>query len=155
MDDNTPSVLRVLAALPIAPLPSLLILLALMTDWTVFSFEYLAGAWPALVVVELIAIVVGGISAALLLHRIEFSLLSCTLTGGFVAILPFLLIVFFTAIGGSTVDASINGTATVIDGSKTLYGYWQDTKFFGILGLLGGVGGAFFYWLCTVRISHD
>ena len=102
-----------------------------------------------LVIVELVAVTLGGLVLALLWKRVPFNVLICALAGGLVVSLPFLVWNLLFSIDGSlNYDAWVDGRATVVDGVKTSYGRWQDFQFLLQIFALGVVGGGFFWWLC-------
>jgi hypothetical protein len=65
------------------------------------------------------------------------------------AAIPALLV-----LAGTPDQASVGGTATVIDGSYTFAGWMQNLALIGFFGLLG-VGGALVFWFIVRRIGRS
>jgi Holliday junction DNA helicase RuvA len=140
-----PPVWRVIAAFLIAPGVAALILAAVMpaypglddplervlrTAWAIATI----GAYPATVVLGLPAFF-------MLRRRFDPKLTNCSLTGAVVAVLPWALLSLL-----STPDqASVNGRATVIDGSNTAFGWLMIGQLLGQIALAGAVAGALFW----------
>lgn len=73
--------------------------------------------------------------------RVEPNVVNCGLVGAVVAALPWVFVAFFS----SPDQASIGSRATVIDGSKTTFGWFMDVVSFGEIALIGAFGGALFW----------
>jgi len=111
-------------------------------------------AFYTLVMVEVFAIVLGGIALAVLWRRIPFNIWICVIAGGLIAALPFLIFGLISAFEEPiNYNAWVDGQATVVNGVKTAYGRWQD--FLAILEIfgLGAISGAFFWWMCRPKRS--
>ncbi len=94
----------------------------------------LFGAYPAAIVL--------GIPAYFLLRRnFDPTLASCALTGAVVAAAPWA----FLSMASTPDEASIGGRATVINGSKTAFGWLTEAQFIGRIALLGALAGALFW----------
>ena len=101
------------------------------------------GAYPATVIL--------GIPAFFVLRRhFDPKLINCSLTGAAVAALPWFLL--STLIQPDS--ASIDGRATVTDGSLTIYGWISNLTFVGQIAAFGAAGGALF-WLIAAAGSRD
>lgn len=94
------------------------------------------GAYPS-------ALVFGVPGYMILRKRVAGTWFNCAAAGAAVAALPWLLIVLF---GPRADQASIGGKATVIDGTKTAYGWLSDFQFIGTIALFGCLAGVLF-WL--------
>ena len=93
------------------------------------------GSYPATVTV--------GLPAFFMLRRhFDAKLVNCSLTGAVVAALPWLVLSTFSLPD----SASINGRATVVNGSLTAYGWLTNLTFVGLIALFGAAGGVLF-WL--------
>ena len=93
------------------------------------------GAYPTTVVL--------GVPAYFLLRRhFNPKVINCSLTGALVAALPWLILSSLS----NPDSASIDGRATVINGSKTAYGWLTELAFVGQIAAFGAIGGALF-WL--------
>jgi hypothetical protein len=100
------------------------------------------GAYPPTVIL--------GLPAFFMLRRhFDAKLVNCALTGAVVAALPWFLL--------STLSlpdtASIDGRATVINGSLTAYGWITNLTYVGEIALLGAAGGVLF-WLIAAAGSR-
>ena len=93
------------------------------------------GAYPA-------ALVLGVPACFLLRGRLAPSLVNCASAGAVIAALPW----FALSLLSGPDQASIDGRATVIDGSRTAYGWLTQATFLGGIALFGALGGAVF-WL--------
>ncbi len=98
-----------------------------------------------LIVMEVFAVIVGGVLLAAVWERIPFHALVLAVLGGFIASLPLLGLMLLPQ---PSFDAWYDGQPTVIDGVKTTYGYWRDALAVGQVFVFGAMGGAFFWWLC-------
>jgi hypothetical protein len=148
-----------LAAAPLVPV-AILFLLDAIDRATLFGPASIAGAALLailmLVVVEAFTLAIGGLLLRVLWQRVPFSLPLCMLLGGIVATLPVLLLVGASMLSdGGNYSAWSDGKATVLNGTTTAYGYWQDlvTLFWSFL--LGTIGGSTFWWLCRTRRSAE
>jgi hypothetical protein len=100
------------------------------------------GAYPATVVL--------GLPAFFTLRRhFDATIVNCSLTGAVVASLPW----FVLSTLSLPDSASIDGQATVIDGSLTAYGWLTNLTFVGQIALLGVAGGVLF-WLIAAAGSR-
>jgi hypothetical protein len=109
-----------------------------------------------LIVVEFFSLTLGGITLAALWRRVPLNVLLCSLIGGVVAVLPFLIFGLFSAAQEPmNYDAWVDGQATVVNGVKTSYGRWQD--FLALLEIfgLGVLGGGFFWWRCRPTRAQE
>jgi hypothetical protein len=96
------------------------------------------GAYPSAVIF--------GVPLFFVLRRhFDAKLVNCALAGAAVAAFPW----FLLSVLSLPDSASIDGRATVIDGSLTVYGWYTNLKFVGQIGLFGGSAGALF-WLIAV-----
>lgn len=137
---------RLLAAFLIAPGASAL-LMAIVSPlfegledrweriWRSAEVIALFGAYPLTAIL--------GVPAFFLLRRtFAPTLLTCTLAGACIAVLP-LIIVSLVAVPES---ATVDGRATVVDGSRTLFGWIFVLTVISQIALYGAFGGAMF-WL--------
>jgi len=90
-----------------------------------------------------------GVPAYFMLRRqFKLRLVNCAIVGGAITALPWA----FLSIVSTPDQASIDNRPTVIDGSRTAYGWLTDVEFVGEIALFGAVGGAFF-WVVAVAGS--
>ncbi len=100
------------------------------------------GAYPATVVL--------GLPAFFMLRRhFDAKIVNCSLTGALVASLPWFVLPMFSLPD----SASVDGQATVIDGSFTAYGWLTNLTFVGQIALLGAASGVLF-WLIAAAGSR-
>ena len=140
-----PPIWRVLAAFIIVPGVAALFMAMVMpayaglTDpvervWRSAWAFGLFGAYPATIVL--------GLPACFMFRRhFSPSLINCSLAGAFVAAIPWAVIVLLS----SADQADIDGRPTVINGSKTAFGWLMDAQFLGQIALFGVLGGALFW----------
>ena len=106
---------------------------------------------PAVVVVGVVAILLGlPIYLAARAQKNDTPLVAAVM--GFIvgALVPAIFV-----FSGAPDQASVDGKATVVDGSYTLAGWLQNLTFVGLFGLLG-VGGALLFWFFVSRgASND
>jgi hypothetical protein len=108
--------------------------------WRTAVLFGLFGAYPLSLVL--------GVPAYLFLRRhYRGTWLNCAIAGGAMAGLPWLFLTMFVA---EPDEASINGKATVIDGTKTAYGWLVDLQFIGTIALYGVAAGVLFWAIATL-----
>lgn len=73
---------------------------------------------------------------------VSFALINCSLTGGLIAILPWILLVIFAP---EADQASVNGIPTVVDGRMTAYGWLMLAKDFATVFPFG-LGAGVLFW---------
>ncbi len=148
-----PPTWRIVAAFAIVPGVAALLLAVLSPAYDGLSDQFeriwrsalafaVFGAYPATVVL--------GLPAFFMLRRhFDPKIVNCSLTGAVVASLPWFVLSTFSLPD----SASIDGQATVIDGSLTAYGWLTNLTFVGQIALLGAAGGLLF-WLIAAAGSR-
>ena len=115
---------------------------------------YVEQVWRTALVVGLVAYPLGlaiGVPAYFFLReRLEATWLNCSLAGALIAALPWTLLVM---LGPSADQASIGGKATIIDGTKTLYGVLLDLQFIGTIALFGAIAGLVFWAIAAAKLK--
>ena len=144
-----PPIWRVVAAFLIAPGAAAFLMPAfdginapIERIWRSAVVFGLFGAYPTTLIIGL---------PAFFLLRQHFApkLINCSLTGAVVAALPW----FILSVLSQPDSASIDGRATVTNGSLTAYGWLTNLTFIGQIALLGAVGGLLF-WLIAAAGSR-
>lgn len=93
--------------------------------------------------------IIFGIPAYLVLRKhFKPRLINCAFVGAFVAALPWALL----ALASTPDQASIDDRATVIDGSKTAFGWLMDAQALAQIALFGALGG-FLFWARAIAGS--
>lgn len=104
----------------------------------------LFGAYPTTLLV--------GLPVFLLLRtRLAPTLINCSLAGAAVAALPWLVL----SLLDRPETASIDGKATIAEGSYTAYGWITNLAFMGQIALLGAAGGLLFWLIATAGRRHS
>lgn len=98
------------------------------------------GAYPS-------ALIFGTPTYFFLRQKLSPTWVNCSLAGAFVAAIPWFLIMI---LGPSADQASIGDKATVIDGSRTLYGWMSELQFVGQIGLSGALAGLLFWMIISL-----
>jgi hypothetical protein len=107
--------------------------------WRTAQVYAIVGAYPATLVF--------GVPAYFLLRRhFTAGLISCSIVGAIVAALPWAIIGLLPS--GAT-QASVGGSATVIDGVRTAYGWLLAAQSILQIAAFGLLGGAVF-WVVAV-----
>lgn len=86
---------------------------------------------------------------AFLRHRVRPTWLNCSVAGAFVAAAPWTILIMF--LGSSADQASIGGRPTVVNGTRTFYGFLVDLQFVGIIALCGALSGLLFWIIAAAR----
>jgi hypothetical protein len=107
---------------------------------TAITFSLL-GAYPS-------ALIFGVPTYFYLRRKIAATWVNFSLAGAFVAAMPWLLIIL---LGPQADQASIGNKATVIDGSRTFYGWVSDLQFVGQIAVFGALAGLLFWTITTSR----
>jgi len=94
----------------------------------------LFGAYPA-------AVLFGLPAYFTLRRRFDPTLINCSFVGAVVSTLPWA----FLSLGNTLDQANIGGRATVINESKTAFGWLMDAQFLGQIALFGAFGGTLFW----------
>lgn len=103
--------------------------------WRTGVIFSLFGAYPP-------AVVFGLPAYFILRSKVAGTWLNCAITGAAVAGLPWLLLTLF---GPAADQASIGDRATVIDGTRTAYGWIVELQFIGLIAPYGAVAGLLFW----------
>jgi hypothetical protein len=135
-----PSLLRLALAFVLAPaIPSFVC--AMLNGPRAF-FVILSVAYAC-------AVVLGLPAYAILRSRVRPTALNSMIAGGFVATVPWMLLILAN---GNPDSASTGGHATVIDGVTTWHGHVETALAIGEIFLLGALGGLTF-WLAALGIG--
>lgn len=103
------------------------------------------GAYPS-------ALIFGVPTYVMLRWKVAPSWFNCTMAGAFVAALPWFLLML---VGPTADEASIGGKATVVDGSRTLYGWMSDLQLVAQIGVFGALAGLLFWAIVTAGRKTD
>lgn len=95
----------------------------------------LFGAYPS-------ALIFGAPTYVFLRRRIAATWINFSLAGAFVAAIPWLLVVL---LGPQADQASIGNKTTVIEGSRTFYGWMSDLQLVGQIAMFGALAGLLFW----------
>lgn len=98
-----------------------------------------------------VSLIIGVPTYLALSRRVRASWLNCSLAGAVIAALPWLLLFMVVP---SADHANFDGKATVVNGSRTLYGFLKELEIVGLIGLFGFVGGFIFWLVATAGFSN-
>ena len=79
--------------------------------------------------------------------------LPCAVAGAVVACILWIFLMLFSA--GAVSSASIDGQATIIDGSYTAFGWLENLKFIGQIALVGCVAGLVFWCVAAAGFNRS
>ena len=107
--------------------------------WRTAVIYGLFGAYPT-------ALIFGVPAFIILRDRVAGTWLNCALVGAGVAATPWLAIILF---GPNADEASIGGRATVVDGTRTAFGWLNDLQYVAFIAIFGAFAGLLFWLIAT------
>lgn len=149
---DNPRLWRLLVAFAVAPAVAAL-LMALVEPLYAGLPSYFERVWRTAYVYALFGaypptLVVGIPTYLILRSKVAATWINCAIAGGFVAGLPWLVL---SLLPSGADQASIDGQATVIDGTRTAYGWVVGLESVGEIAVFGLAAGVVFWAIAVSR----